>query len=81
MYKQEGDPYNALKRYQQAIDLDPRNVRALFEMGQIYEELNYLPRALLLYQTALDYNAHQPELVKCVKRLRAQNVGKPHPDS
>ncbi len=55
---------------------------ALVGMGRIYEEeLNLPSRALKLYQTALDYDPHQPELVKHVNRLRRRGVGPPHPES
>jgi tetratricopeptide (TPR) repeat protein len=82
LYEQEGDPFKAIKRYQQAIYYDPHNTQALIEIGRIYEEkLNDPSRALHLYQTALDYDPHQPDLVKRVNRLRAQGVGPPRPES
>jgi tetratricopeptide (TPR) repeat protein len=81
LYKQDGDPIKALKRYQQAIDLDAHNTRALIEMGQIYEERGYPDRALLLYETVLDYNPGQPNVVRRVNLLRARGVGRPRPDS
>lgn len=81
LYQLNRDPISALKRYQQAIDLDPQNIHALIEMASIYEELNYPSRALLLYQTALDYNPKQPDIVKRVNLLRARGVKLPHPES
>ena len=82
LYEQEGDPINAIKRYQQAIYFDPHNELALIEIGRIYEdELNLPDRALKLYQIALDYEPRQAELVKRVNRLRARGVGPPHPES
>jgi tetratricopeptide (TPR) repeat protein len=81
LYQLDGDPIAALKRYQQAIDRDPRDVHALIEMASIYEELNYPSRALLLYQIALDYNPQQPDIVKRVNLLKARGVKLPHPES
>jgi tetratricopeptide (TPR) repeat protein len=81
LYKQDGDPIKALKRYQQAIDFDARNTRALVEMGMIYEERGYPDRALLLYETVLDYDPGQPEVVRRINTLRARGVRRPHPDS
>jgi type IV pilus assembly protein PilF len=82
LYEQEGNPTNALMRYQQAVGYDPRNATALVGMGRIYEEVLSLPsRALKLYQTALDYQPDQPDLFKHVSRLRASGVGPPRPDS
>ena len=82
LYEQERDPYRAITRYQQAVYYDPRNTLALIGMGRIYEEnLNLPSNALKLYQTALAYDPHQPELIKRVSRLRARGVGPPHPES
>jgi Tfp pilus assembly protein PilF len=81
LYHKDGDPIKALKRYQQAIELDAHNNRALVEMGAIYEELRYPERALLLYQTALDHNERDAALVQRVKLMRSRGVGHPHPDS
>lgn len=81
LFQREGNPTAAMKRYQEAINIDPHNTMALVGMGQIYEEAFRLPsRALKLYQIALDYDPHQPELVKRVNLLRSQNVGPPHPE-
>jgi tetratricopeptide (TPR) repeat protein len=81
LYQREGNPTKALICYQQSLFHDPRNTQALLEMGRIYDEDMNLPsRALKLYQTALDYNPHQPEVVQCVNRLRARGVGPPHPE-
>lgn len=82
LYEQEGDPFKAIRRYQQAVDYDPHNTLALIGIGRIYEEkLNLPSRALKLYQTALDYDPRQPELIKRVSQLRARGVGPPHPES
>jgi tetratricopeptide (TPR) repeat protein len=82
LFQCQRDPINAIKRYQQAIYYNSRNTFALVEFGRVYEEeLNQPSRALKLYQTALDCDPHQPELVKRVNRLRAKGVGPPHPES
>ncbi len=82
LYQRQGNPTSAIKRYQQAVNIDPHNTQALIGMGQIYEEeLNQPSRALKLYLTALEYDAREPELVKRVNRLRSRGVGPPHPES
>lgn len=82
LYQYQDNPIAAIKRYQQAVYYDPHNTRALAGMGQVYEEqLNQPSFALKMFQMALDYDPHQPDLVKRVKRLRAQGVGPPHPES
>jgi len=47
----------------------------------LYEERGYPDRALLLYETVLDYDPGQPEVVRRINTLRARGVGRPHPDS
>ncbi len=82
LYEREGNPVAAVERYQQAVYYDPHNIQALVEMGRVYEEeLNRPSRSLKLYQTALDYNPYQPDLVRRINRLRVRGVGPPHPDS
>jgi tetratricopeptide (TPR) repeat protein len=82
LYQRQGDPITALKRYQEAVNIDPHNTLALSGMGQIYEEqLNQPSRALKLYQTALEYDPRQQDVIKRVNRLRSQGVGPPHPES
>ena len=82
LYQRQGDPFRAIKRYQQAVYFDPGNTLALTEMGRIYEdELNFPSRALKLYLTALEYNPNQVDLIKHVNRLRTRGVGPPHPES
>jgi Tfp pilus assembly protein PilF len=81
LYYCETDPDKALKRYQQALDLDPHDNRALLGMAQVYEEQNRPDRALHLYLTALDFNPRQPEVVKRANLLRKRGVSRPHPDS
>jgi hypothetical protein len=36
---------------------------------------------LLLYETVLDYDRSQPEVIRRVNVLRARGVGRPRPDS
>jgi tetratricopeptide (TPR) repeat protein len=82
LYQRQGNPTSAIKRYQQAVNIDPHNTQALIGMGQIYEEeLNQPSRALKLYLTALEYDPRQSDLVKRVNRLRSHGVGPPHPES
>jgi tetratricopeptide (TPR) repeat protein len=82
LYQHQGDPISALKRYQEAVNLDPHNRVALIGMGQIYEEkLNQPSRALKLYLMALNDDPHQLDLVKRVNHLRTRGIGLPHPES
>ncbi len=70
----------AISACQKAYELDPHDVHALNELGQIYEALNRQDRALDMYERSLDYHPHQADVGVCVSRLKGQGVGLPHPD-
>jgi tetratricopeptide (TPR) repeat protein len=76
----DGDLMHARGRLQQAIDKDPRDSRALAELGRIYEKLDKPGRALLLYERSLTVDPQQPELTRKVADLRARKVKPPRPD-
>jgi Tfp pilus assembly protein PilF len=78
--RQGGDLLSAQGRLQQALDLDPKNPRALVEMGVLYELMERQDRALDLYERALQYNPRQPDVVERVNLLRSRGVAKPLPD-
>jgi len=75
-----GEYQQAIGRFQQALHYDPRNHRALVELGQIYEEQQRPEFALTMYSRALELNPQQPELKERINQLKAKGVGKPLPD-
>src|SRR5262249_20229604 len=78
--RQGGYLEHALGRYQQALGHDPHHVRALTELGLLYEHYQQPERALVLYEKALARDPNHPELIQHVNALRARGVGKPKPD-
>jgi tetratricopeptide (TPR) repeat protein len=66
-------------RLQQALNLDAHCVRALVELGILYEEMNLPERSLVLYERALAQNPNQPEITERLNSLRQKNVGRPKP--
>jgi tetratricopeptide (TPR) repeat protein len=78
--RQEGQLQQAQARFQQALHHDPHHVRALTEMGLLYEQLQLPERALTLYQRALTRDPKQGELVERVNALKTKGVGLPKPD-
>lgn len=78
--RQSGDIPQAIGRYQQALHFDSKNVRALTELGQIYEQQEHPDYALALYMRALEINPQQPYIAERINALRAKNVRKPLPD-
>jgi tetratricopeptide (TPR) repeat protein len=77
---QAGDLPRAQGRLQQALALDPRDVRALTELGLVYEAMHRPDRALVLYERALEQEPSQPEITKRVNFLLTQGVKAPRPD-
>ncbi len=78
--RQENSLPQAQGRLHQALEKDPHNIRALTELGILYEQLNMPERALVLYERALVQNPQQPEIVQRVNQLRLRNVRRPLPD-
>jgi len=70
----------AISACQRAYELDPHDVHALNELGQLYETLNRQDRALNMYERSLEFQPHQADVGLRVSRLKAQGVGLPHPD-
>jgi Flp pilus assembly protein TadD len=78
--RQSGDFNQAIGRFQQALHYDPRNVHAMIELGQIYEEHERPEFALTMYTRALEVSPQQPELKERINQLKAQGTHKPLPD-
>jgi Flp pilus assembly protein TadD len=76
----DGDLDSARVRYQRALDLDPRNPRALVGLARVYVRLNRRGRAAVLYERALAVKPDQPDVRKALDELRKAGVGRPHPD-
>ena len=77
---QDGDLDKARGRFQQALDRDPKNVRALNELGRIYERMDYPGRAAELYRRSLVHQADQPEIRERLNALVKAGVSTPRPD-
>jgi tetratricopeptide (TPR) repeat protein len=80
LWHEARDLPRAQGRLQQALQLDPHNVRALNELGQVYEEMYRFDRALVLYERSLSQDPNQPDVLRRVKELRAQGVTPPKPE-
>ena len=78
--RQAGELTQAEARLQQALDLEPHNVRALTEMALLFEVLEMPERAAVLYERVLAEDPRQQAVVDRLNALRAKKVGKPLPD-
>ena len=79
-WHQSGDLIRAQARLQQALEIDPHDLRALIELGQVYETMNRPGRALVLYERAVDKDPKQVELKSRIQFLLARGAGRPRPD-
>ncbi len=75
--RQEGNLPAAQKRLQQALDKDSRNLRALTELGLLYESLNLPDRALVLYERVVLIDPHQADVKERLQALRGKNTPRP----
>jgi Flp pilus assembly protein TadD len=80
LWHQTGDLPRAQARLQQALELDPHNVRALGELGLIYEAMQRPDRARAIYERLLDIDSNQPEVTQRYNAILAKGVGRPKPE-
>lgn len=80
LWHQKGDLPRAQGRLQQALDIDPHNVRALTELGVVYEEMKRPDRALVLYERVLETAPKDTEMTRRVNALLTSGAKPPQPD-
>jgi tetratricopeptide (TPR) repeat protein len=80
LWHQLGDLPKAQARLQQALAIDPHDMRALVELGRLYETLQRPERAAALYERAIAVNPRQIDIAQRLNQLRSQGVSTPHPD-
>jgi Flp pilus assembly protein TadD len=80
LWHQAGNLLNAQSRLQQALELDPQNIRALIELGLVYEAMNRPDRARVLYERVLDRDPNEPEVARRLNALLAKGAGRPRPE-
>jgi Tfp pilus assembly protein PilF len=79
LWHQAGDLPQAQARLQQALDVDPHNVRALTELALVYEDLGIPERAIVLYERVLDVDPRQPDVARRLDALKAKGTKRPTP--
>jgi len=70
----------AQTRLQQALELDPHDIRALNELALVYEDLHRPERAVVIYERILALDAHQPQVENRLQSLLANGAGRPRPE-
>jgi Flp pilus assembly protein TadD len=81
LLRQDGDINKTQVRLQQALKLDPHNVRAMIQLGLLYEYLDRADRALVLYERALEREPDRQDLREHINQLLARGVKRPMLDS
>jgi Flp pilus assembly protein TadD len=80
LLRQMDDLQRAQVRLQQALELDPHDMRALTELGLVYEAMQRPDRAIVVYERALQQNPKQPALENRINFLLAKGSGRPRPE-
>src|SRR5262249_35584121 len=74
LLRESGDLPAAQTRLQKALALDPGNVRALIELGMLYETYTYPDRARSLYERALQREPQQLEALYRLASLKRTKI-------
>ncbi len=70
LYSEFKDPEEAHKRLDEAIEIDPRNPRALAALAQLQEHSGDYHQAQLNYTRSLESDSHQPAVAQRIAALR-----------
>lgn len=77
LWHQKGDLPRAQGRLQQALEIDPHNVRALTELAALYEEMHRPDRAVVLYERVLEVEPGNDEITARLNRLHGTTRPQP----
>ncbi|MBX9680181.1 MAG: tetratricopeptide repeat protein [Gemmataceae bacterium] len=72
--RQEKDLPKAMDRLQRAVSMEPRNPRALIEMGIVFEMMNMPDRSLVLYERAAQIQPTNADVRNRIESLKAKGV-------
>ena len=80
LWRTRGDLLQAQAYLQRALELDPRDQRALIELGILYETMHRPDRAIALYERVLEQEPRHAEVTERLNLLQAQGATRPQPD-
>jgi Flp pilus assembly protein TadD len=80
MSRQLGNLPRAKTRFQQALQYDPHNQRALIELALVYEAEQRPDYARDIYERVLERDPHQPDVVNRLNFLLTQGTRHAHPE-
>jgi Flp pilus assembly protein TadD len=73
LLRENGDGPAAQAELHKALELDAGNVRALLELGLLYEGYSYPDRARSLFERASQRDPHNPDIKMHLARLKSAN--------
>jgi tetratricopeptide (TPR) repeat protein len=80
LLRQAGDLPRAHARFQQAIEIDPEDRRALLELAALFEQQQQPERALVLYERADRAHPNHPDVKPRLEALRTAGTPRPRPE-
>jgi Flp pilus assembly protein TadD len=75
--RQENRFPEAQDKLHAALAQEPRNPRALTELGILYEKMNFPERSLVLYERVLEDNPNLFEVRERIRALKGRGVSRP----
>ncbi len=79
LLRQAGDLPRAHARFQQALEIDPYDRRALVELASLFEYEHLPGRALVLYERADQVYPNHPDIKPRLAALKTAGVARPRP--
>jgi len=73
-----GDHSKALKLFHAAIELDPENPQAYFELGYLYKDMSRFEEAIAMFKKVLQYRPIFPEMEEQIQLMQAQVAARSH---
>lgn len=78
LFHRLGDHSRALNLFRAAIDLDPENPQAYFELGYLYKEMGRFEEAITMFREVLQYRPIFPEMEEQIRLMQTQVAARSH---
>ena len=78
LFHRLGDHGKAMKLFHAAIDLDPENPQAYFELGYLYKDMGRFEEAISMFKKVLEYRPIFPEMDEQIRLMQAQVATRSH---
>jgi superkiller protein 3 len=76
LYHKLGDNVESVKLYQAAIQLQPENPQAYFELGYAYKDMGRSEDAVAMFKKVLQYRPIFPEMDEQIRLLQRQSTAR-----